>query len=170
MFTRHNFYSLAMMFYTNSTAHGRREVGRKIGHSRCEVGCSETMEVGNDEHPVLPAASSLEFPSVSCLLSGVVIESRLDSPSGSRKMSGQELEVEASGSKEVGQCLVCKVCAVHGLRVHHAKTECGVAVESSTREYVVALTQQSGNPLRELSSLSLRLLVMHGCRGNVRMR
>ena len=114
-------FNLILMSSSNNeiTGHGHREARWKIGHSRCELDDSETIDVGNGEHPMLPTVSPLESPSVSCL------------------MVGEELEacMETSGSTKVdGQCWVC--CRVfagrRGLRVHLAKTDCGVVVESST--------------------------------------
>ena len=127
------FFTTTMSSNNNSTARGRREVGWKIGHSRCEIGGSETIDFGNDEHPTLPAASPL--PSVSCLLSGEELEGCL----------------EASGSTKVdGQCWGCLrlFAGLRGLRVHQAKTKCGVAVESSARRCTAqdSVSVQRRNP------------------------
>ena len=121
------------------TARGHREAGWKIGHSRRELDVSEAIDVGNGEHPTLPTASPpLQSPSISCFLVDEELEALM----------------ETSGSTKVdGQCWVCKrlFVGLRGLRVHLAKTECGVAVNSSTRLLRRCPAQepvpvQSGNP------------------------
>ena len=79
---------------------------------------SEAIDVGNGEHPTLPTASPLESPFISCLLVDEELESCM----------------ETSGSTKVdGQCWDCcrLFAGLRGLRVHLAKTDCGVAAKSS---------------------------------------